>query len=131
MLNCVTTDFSSLLSILRCKAVPGVGQFVESLKIKIQNIRVGGVEKKINFLQHPQALLVIQKKPPRHHPPPNKSSASLDVLDVSATFCFRTYLRLCFILISCSSVNTEQILHSFSIVTQGSSPSPASLQDQC
>ena len=58
---------------------------------------------------------------------PNKSrSSSLDVLQVSDTFCFPIYL--CFILISCSSVKAEQMLHGFSLVTQGSSPLPASLQ---
>ena len=46
-----------------------VGQFVESLMIKIQNVGVGdGEVKKTNFQQHPQGLLESQKTPP-HRPP--------------------------------------------------------------
>ena len=42
MLNVLPRDFSSLLCILFCNAVPGVGgQFVEFLMTKIQNVRVG------------------------------------------------------------------------------------------
>ena len=82
-----------------------------SLKIKTQNIRVGGVEMKINFQQHPQGLLESQKTPPRHPPisPHQKLELYLEVLQGSDTFCFLTYLRLCLIFICCSSVKFEQI----------------------
>ena len=117
MLNWLPRDFSSLLSILFCvKLYRGwVGQFQVSLKTKTQNVRVGGVEEmKISFLQHPQGLLEIQKMPPRHPP-----TSSVDEVQVSDTFCFLTYLCLCFILISYFSVKAEQILHGFSLVHKG------------
>ena len=70
MLNVLSRDFSSLLSILFCNAVPGwEGQFVESLMTKIKNARVGDVEvKKSNFQQHPQGLPESQKKHHHSHP---------------------------------------------------------------
>ena len=70
MLNWVPGDFSSLLSIFCCKAVPGVGGTVCGVfKDKDSKCKGWGVEElKINFLQHPQGLLVIQKTPPRHPP---------------------------------------------------------------
>ena len=118
MLNWLPRDFSSLLSILCCKAVPGVGGTV-SIVLKDKDSKrkgwgCGGDEN------------TFSAAPSRS---PNKSSSSLDVLQVLDTFCFLTYLRLCFILISCSSVKAEQILHGFSLVTQESAPLPASLQD--
>ena len=71
MLNGLPRDFSSLLSTLFCNMQypRWVGQFVESLIIKIRHIGVGdGEVKKINFQQHPQGLLESQKTPPHHHP---------------------------------------------------------------
>ena len=54
MLNWVARDFSSLLSILCCKAVPGVGGTICGvLKDKDSKRKSWGVEEmKINFLQH-------------------------------------------------------------------------------
>ena len=58
----------------------------------------------------------------------NKSRlSSLLVLQGSEAFCFLTYLRLCLILICCSSEKFVQILHGDWFVTQGSSPLPDTL----
>ena len=89
-----------------------------SLKTKTQNVRVGGVEEtdENKFYAAPSTSACDPENASMSSP--NKSrSSSLDVLQVSDTFCFPTYLRLCFILISCSSVKAEQILHGFSLVT--------------
>ena len=62
-----------------------VGQFVESLMIKIQNIGVGdGEVKKKDFQQHPQGLLESQKTSTSS--PSRSRSSSLLVLQGSLLF---------------------------------------------
>ena len=92
------------------------------LVIMFQNIRIGGMEE-IKFSATPSRS-ACEPENASTLSSPNKSST----LDVSVTFCFLTYLHLFLILRSCSSAKVLQILHGFSLVTQGSSPLPASLQ---
>ena len=114
MLNWLPRDFSSLLSILFCKAVPGVGGTVwgvlKDKDSKRKGSGHGGDENKVSAAPSRSAWDPEKASTSSHK---KSISLSLDVLQVSDTFCFLTYLLLCFILRSCSSEKAENIARFF------------------
>ena len=107
MLRCAPMLFSILLSILFYKVVTGVGgtvcvDFNKNLRRR---------ENENKFSAAPSRSACDPEK--YSSSSPDKSSSSLDV---STTFCCRTYLRLFWILISCSSENELQILQELSFL---------------
>ena len=123
MLRCVPRLFTSLDSILFCKAMPGVGGTVCGVFNDNVSKHKGWGHGDENKFSAAPLRSACEPENASMSSSPKKSSSSLDV---SVTFCFLTYLRLFLILRRCSSV--LQILRGFACVTQGSSTLPASLE---